>query len=510
MSTGERDAERRPARVRWRAAGLLLVVLVLLAVAPVLAGDRTRFPYYSQELEWALCDTPSVDTPGVECAEVHVPLDYSDPDGRSLTVVISRVPAIDPDRRRGILLSNPGGPGAAGLDSPALLGDVLSPDVLAQYDLIGMDPRGIGASDPADPCGWPVSEAVRSAGPTPAGFDEEVLFASELAAACLDGDVEKLRQLTTRNTARDMDLIRAVLGEEKINFFGLSYGTYLGAVFTEMFPHRSDRIVLDSAIDPDRYWTGLVQDWGPADEIAFDDWARWAAARDSVYRLGATPQEVRATVDGLYQRTAREPIVVDGYPIDAHIFPFILHNLLRGYQVNETLAATVRDIADATIGDTSSSAESGLAGLLEALFTGENSELMFVACGDTDAPDDPQWYRRNIENTRATQPLFGALANNIQPCAFWPPPVEPATVVRNEVPVLIAQATGDARTPYGEALQLHRHLAGSRLVTLQDARIHLTFRPGLSSCVNNAINGYLDTGQLPATDITCAADRPVP
>ncbi|NKY37177.1 alpha/beta hydrolase [Nocardia speluncae] len=509
MSTGETDAERRSGRARWRAVGWLLAVIVLVAVAPVLAGDRMRIPYYSQELDWQLCDTPSVDTPGVECADVVVPLDYSDPDGRTLTVVISRVPATDPDRRRGILMSNPGGPGAAGLDSPALLGDVLSPDVLAQYDLIGMDPRGIGASDPAAPCGWPVSEAVRSAGPTPAGFDEEVMFAGELAAACLDGDTEKLRHLTTRNTARDMDLIRAVLGEEKINYFGLSYGTYLGAVFTEMFPRRSDRMVLDSAIDPDRYWTGLVQDWGPADEIAFDDWARWAAARDATYRLGATAPEVRATVDALYQRTAREPIMVDGYPIDDHIFPFILHNLLRGYQVNETLAATVRDIADATAGDTRSSAESGLADLLAALFTGENSELMFVACGDSDAPDDPQWYRRNVDATRVAQPLFGALANNIQPCAFWPPPVEPATVVRNEVPVLIVQATGDPRTPYGGAVQLHRHLSGSRLVTLRDIRIHLTFRPGLSSCVNNAINGYLATGQLPATDITCTPDQPV-
>ncbi|MFI5715572.1 alpha/beta hydrolase [Nocardia sp. NPDC051750] len=505
MSSGDPDAERRSTRL----GGWLLAVILVAVVVPVLAGDQRRFPYYSQELSWELCDTPSVDTPGVECADVTVPLDYSDPDGRTLTVVISRVPATDPDRRRGILLSNPGGPGAAGLDAPALLGDVLSPDVLAQYDLIGMDPRGVGASDPTEPCGWPVSEAVRSAGPTAAGFDEEVVFASELAAACLDGDIEKLRQITTRNTARDMDLIRAVLGEEKINFFGLSYGTYLGAVFTEMFPERSDRIVLDSAIDPDRYWTGLVQDWGPADEIAFDDWARWAAARNSTYRLGATVPEVRATVDALYQRTAREPIMVDGYPIDGHIFPFILHNVLRSYQVNDTMAATVRDIADAAAGDSSSSAESGLGELLELLYTGENSELMIIACGDSEAPHDPQWYRRNIENTRTSQPLFGAMANNIQPCAFWPRPVEPATVVRNAVPVLIVQATGDARTPYSEAVQLHRHLSESRLVTLQDVRIHLTFRPGLSTCVNEAINGYLGTGRLPATDITCTTDQPI-
>lgn len=508
MATGvyaDRGTVRVPGRV---ARGLLTLGLLLLGVA-MLTGDDKRIPYYGQELRWEPCATPSVTTPGLECANVLVPLDYRDPDGRTLTVAISRAPATDPARRRGILLSNPGGPGASGLDSPSLLGDVLEPEVRAQYDLIGMDPRGVGASDAPPRCGWRVGEAIRSAGPSGSGFGEEVALAAESAAACLDTDPGKLRFLTTRNTARDMDLIRAVLGEEKLSFFGLSYGTYLGAVFTQMFPERTDRMVLDSAIDPDRYWTGLVQDWGAADEIALDDWAAWAAERHSTYRLGQTAAEVRDTVEALYQHVARRPVVVDGYPVDDRLFPFLLHNLLRSFQVNATLAATVRDIADAAAGKTESSPESGLSDLLAALSTGENSALMVIACGDTEAPRDPQWYRRRIEDTAGTQPVFGALANNIGPCAFWPRPVEPPTTVRNAVPVLITQAAGDPRTPYAHAVNLHRYLTASRLVTLRDTRIHLTFRPGLSACVGNAINGYFRDGRLPPADIECHPDGAV-
>jgi pimeloyl-ACP methyl ester carboxylesterase len=112
--------------------------------------------------------------------------------------------------------------------------------------------------------------------------------------------------------------MRMVLGERRISYYGVSYGTYLGEVYAQMFPTRSDRMVLDSAIDPDRYWQGMVQDWGSADEAALDDWARWAAPRDATYHLGRTPAEVRATLQRLIAGAARRPIVVDGFPIDDH------------------------------------------------------------------------------------------------------------------------------------------------------------------------------------------------
>ncbi len=466
--------------------------------------------FHRQRPDWRECGREDLDATGTECATVRVPLDYTRPFGRTLSIAVSRVRATDPDRRRGVLVSNPGGPGAAGLDSVGLLGDVLSPDVRAQYDLIGMDPRGVGRSDGGHPCGWPVGEMVRSAGVNLAGFLRDTGAAAAMATDCVAGDPELARQLTTRNTARDIDVLRAALGERTISYFGVSYGTYLGAVYTQLFPQHTDRVVLDSAIDPGRYWSGLVRDWGPADEAALDDWAGWAAARDDAYRFGDTPQLVRRTVEDLLATAARQPIVLDGFRIDDHWLPFILHNMLNNFRSNEALADTVREIADAADRPPATARGPRLAATLSALREGENSELAFIACGDAPAPTDPQWYWDGIESTRATQPVFGAMANNIQPCAFWPRPAEPATEVRNAVPALILQATGDPRTPYEHGVRLHRDLTASRLATLRDVRIHMTFRPDLSSCIDDAVNAYYGAGILPATDLVCAADRANP
>lgn len=466
--------------------------------------------FQGQPIDWRACGTTELDAAGGECADVVVPVDYGKLDGRTTTVAISRVRAGDPERRRGVLLSNPGGPGAEGLDSLDLLGDVLSPEALAGYDLIGMDPRGVGRSGRTGRCGWPVGEMIRSAGVDLLGFAHDTVQSAGMAASCLVRDPELLRQFTTRNTARDMDIVRSALREEKISYYGTSYGTYLGAVYTQMFPQRADRIVLDSAIDPDRYWEGLVQDWGPADEIALDDWAAWAATRDDTYRLGATPQQVRAGIEELVRAAARQPIVVDGFAVDDHWLPFILHGTLMNYRINAAVAETVRELADAVGGPPTTSRSPRLAAIVAALRDGENSTLAQIACGDAGAMTDLGSYWRNIEDSRVTQPVFGALASNVEPCAFWPRPVEAPTVVRNSVPALIVQATGDPRTPYAHGLRLHQDMTGSRMVTLQDVRIHMTFRPKLSACVNDAINSYFDAGTLPESDATCHADPSTP
>ncbi|WP_280384410.1 alpha/beta hydrolase [Nocardia wallacei] len=494
--------------VRWSMGVVVVAGLVAVPGARSVPGwDRADW-FTRQRIDWQACHSESLDAAGAECAAVPVPLDYANPLGRTITVAISRVPATDPQQRRGVLFSNPGGPGAAGRDSLELLGDVLDPQVRAQYDLIGMDPRGVGKSEGARECGWAAGEMVHSAGVDLDGFLSDTGRAATMARDCVTADPEAARRLTTRNTARDMDVVRAALGEPRISYFGVSYGTYLGAVYTQMFPQHSDRMVFDSAIDPDRYWEGLVQDWGPADEAALDDWAAWAATRDDTYHFGGTAEQVRATVEDLIAAAAREPIVLDGFRIDDHWLPFLLHNLLNSFRSNQALADSIREIADAAGGPPTTARTPRLQALLEALRDEENSELAYIACGDAAAPEDPAWYWTNIEASRASQPVFGAMADNIQPCAFWPRPAEPATVVRNAVPALILAATGDPRTPYAHGVRLHEHLTASRLATLQDVRIHMTFRPDLSTCINDTINGYLATGALPATDITCHPDRP--
>jgi pimeloyl-ACP methyl ester carboxylesterase len=216
---------------------------------------------------------------------------------------------------------------------------------------------------------------------------------------------------------------------------------------------------------------------------------------------------VRATIRGLLDIAAHRSIIIDEFKVDDHWLPFILHNELDNVHLNQTLADIVREIADDATGPPGHAHSQQLKAMLTALRDGEDSALAEITCGDAAAPADPAWYWEKIQATRATEPVFGALAENIQPCAFWPQPVEPLTRVRNSVPALILQATGDPRTPYEYATRLHRDMSASRLVTLQDVRIHMTFRPGLSTCVDDSINSYLAGGDLPARDVVCHADK---
>ena len=482
----------------------MIVAVLATAMAAGVAVAEPADPlahFHRQHLDWHPCDDPGLAAEHAECAGVAVPLDYGRPDGPNITIAISRIRARDTAHRRGVLLTNSGGPGTPGIDAFDLVGDVLRPDVLSRYDLIGFDPRGVARSGRHQRCGWPVATPIRSAGVGLPGFVAETGLQAQLAARCLVGDRDWMRQLSTRNTARDMDVIRAALHEDRLSYYGVSYGTYLGAVYAQLFPGRSDRMVLDSAIDPRRYWLGLQQDWGPAVETAFDDWAGWVAARGR-FHLGADAAEVRRGVEALIDRASRSPIVVEGFGFDDHLLPTVLWTMLRDARLNAALAASMLALADAAAGR-APQVPPELHKLIQDNVHDENSVMVQIWCADAPMPADPAWYWNAIQAARPTQPIFAALADNIQPCAFWPPPAEPPTVVDNAVPALILQATGDNRTPYPGAVALHHQMSRSRLITLTDTRIHMVLRPGLSLCVLDTTNDYFRDGAYPVQDRTC-------
>ncbi len=502
----------RPRIVRWAVAaavaGLVAGVGAWEAVSagPVAAEGLDRFT--RQRLDWRACDEEPLDRAGARCADVTVPLNYAEPQGRTITVAISRIPAADPAHRRGVMLSNPGGPGGLGLSFALNLGQGLPSYPWQQYDLIGMDPRGVGRSSRID-CRWPVGTYGQSAGIDDAGFAESVATQADLAARCQTAAGDRLPHISTRNTARDMDLIRAVLGEDRISYFGLSYGTYLGAVFTQMFPQRTDRVVLDSAVDPGQWAIGTFRDMGPADEAALDAWADWAAARDGEYRLGTTRSAVRAVVTELIATAARQPIRIGAYDLDEHWLPTVVFDHVTDPRGFDVLAAMVRQLADAAAGlavRPGPELEAELSHLLAATPSSEFDDAgAAVRCGDVAEPRDPSWYRSAIEAARTTQPVFGPLANNISPCAFWPAPAEAPTAVHNSTPALILQATGDPLTAYRQGVGLHRALTESRLVTLQDVIVHGVVTID-SACVRQTVDAYLREGTLPSADLTCRAD----
>lgn len=496
----------RYSEFRW--IGVLVAVATTVCGVTITgsgrAGAVTGLERFEQQVvQWRACDDTALAQVGAQCAAVTVPLDYAVPRGRTITVAISRIPASDPAHRRGVLLTNPGGPGAPGLDPRPVLGG-LSAEVKARYDLIGFDPRGVGRSTPVE-CGWGdvrVPGGDRRPGLTRAEFDLDVAAAARLAAQCVGAEGGAVRQFSTRNTARDMRIIGAVLGESRISYLGASYGTYLGAVFTQMFPEHSDRIVLDSVVDPQRYWPAMHQDSAAANEEALHVWADWVAGQHERYQLGAAQQQVLATVDGLLARVDRTPIDIAGLRVDDDVLHVALNFLLSYGQLRPPLAELIHQLQVVADGGVVEPAPIWEAVRQVTAMGSMFQAHMAVKCGDVAAPRDPDWYWREVEQVRAEQPVFGPLLNSIAVCAFWPAPAEPPTVIGNAVPVLLLHADGDIRTTYPGALAMHRALTGSALVTLRGVRGHGVLSLP-SACVIAATDTYLRDGVLPPTELDC-------
>ncbi|RKS76975.1 TAP-like protein [Actinomadura pelletieri DSM 43383] len=498
-------------------AGLAAFTPAALASSPG-ATERGLDRYTGQQVFWKDCARGAedeigqrLDEIGARCAEVRVPLDYTAPGGRSLKVAISRIEG-DPVHRRGILLANPGGPGGQGLDFGIALKSAMK-DVADRYDLIGFDPRFVGRSSPLT-CGQ-IPWWLRSPGFRRSDFDKAVDMVRDIARRCQDhGDNAALfPHASTRNVARDMDVIQAALGAPKLSYYGASYGADLGAVYTQMFPGNADRIVLDSSTDPAKTQYALMRSVAAHQEAALDEWAAWTARRSHHYRLGRTAAQVRRSLTRVLARAERQPIKIGEHRLDHHLFPVFLRTMVNHEDDNAVLARSVRGLADAANG-ASVTPEPELAGFL-TLFTG--AEVSALVPGVTAAmcadagwpaggwPRDPERYWRNIQRS---QPVFGPLNNTISPCAFWrTPPREPATEIGNTVPLLMVQAVRDNNTPYPDGQALHRRLTGSRLVTAH-MRAHGVYGRGAagqrpSPCADKAVNAYLRDGTLPAEDIDC-------
>ncbi|WP_257623696.1 alpha/beta hydrolase, partial [Streptomyces griseus] len=427
----------------------------------------------ASSLSWQGCggDIPAT----VQCATLEVPLDHRRPGGRKIDVALSRIKAAAPAEARGVLIFNPGGPSGSGIFYPLALSGLLPQSVKDRYDLIGFDPRGVGASSPLA-CGTTTADERLTYRPyTEATFAQDVAWARDIADRCRNRNKETLRHITTRNTARDMDIVRAALGERRISYFGLSYGTYLGSVYTQLFPQRVDRFVLDSAVDPKRVWRGMGQSWAEQAEPAFDRWTEWTARHAARYGLGGTR--------------------FDGAEVREYIRWEITHPSVA--------ARTLGLLRDAAAGKPVPPFPT---------FVPTDNELasyLAIVCGDTRWPTDPAVYRADSRRDSVRYPLYGDSVSNIFPCAYWDRPVEPATKIDNKVPALIVQNAWDSQTPLAAALGLRRALKGSRLVTVDEGQGHGVYALGISACADDVATRYLTTGRLPARDVTCRAD-PLP
>ncbi|MFF4752093.1 alpha/beta hydrolase [Streptomyces sp. NPDC002514] len=477
----------------------LLLAVAAMALAGVPQASATTPP---TTVTWGPCPA-DVTLPGLECSTVEVPLDYRHPEGRKIEIAISRLASKKPERRRGVLLTNPGGPGGTGLDFPALLtlGDSLPQSVRDTYDVIGFDPRGVGHSAPVT-CDLTEEQKARGNFPpppnTPADLTEQAAYAKTIAEQCATSRTAWLRPyITTANTARDMDRIRAALGEPKLSYDGVSYGTYLGAVYTTLFPQHSDRIVLDSSLGPGGYDVTAMRRFARGMQDRFPDFAAYAAAHPE-YGLGSTPGQVTAKYYDLAARLDRKP--VQGF--DGTVFRGATFSLLYSDAQLPSLAATWQALDEDKPVPTSP-------GLPPTDLDNAMSSRFYVICGDSRWPQSVRTYRRDVAVDRLRYPMLGAMTANIGPCAFWPTDqVEPPVHIGDRGPsnVLMVQNLRDPGTPLAGARELRRALGDRARMVTADQGGHGVYPFGENACAKNAVTTFLTTGERPARDLACAAE----
>ncbi|MER7717957.1 alpha/beta hydrolase [Streptomyces flaveolus] len=521
------------AAVLLPAAGSLLLSALAAAPAPTAPGASVSAEARGTAVAAARAAEAGIafgrcpkaeDLPGsLRCGTVTVPLDYARPDGEQIELTVSRVRAThrDPHHSRrkvpgqGALVHQPG---TGGLYVP-LAG--MMPQwqrIAAAYDLVGYAPRGVAPSAPLS-CQDPKRffKGPRPAPAQPAGAvkGERAAKAEAYARGCRERTGDALRHYHSLNHARDLDVVRAALGERKLTFMGTSDGTYLGALYGELFPSHVRRMVFDSPVDPAPVQVGYrnVLDRSEAFEGRWRDVKEWIAGHDDVYGLGGTPGQVQRSYDRASARLARRPA-------GGTVGPAQLHGAFRtaGYYDDhwpyraEALSAYLRGDPRPLTDQAGTHPEKEAA---EA----ENADAARTAveCNDADWPAGFGVWDR--DNTRLARRAPFATWDNVWahlPCAFWQTPRQRPPDVRTGPgelpPTLVLAAERDAAAPYDGALELHRRLSGSVLVTERDTGTH-GVGGGPNTCVNGRLEAYLLDGRLPARDTSCAgrpAPRPAP
>jgi pimeloyl-ACP methyl ester carboxylesterase len=482
--------------------------LVTLSIAPLTAQARPVQPVAVPA--WSPCTEETLS--GLECATLEVPLDHAAPLGAHITLALSRVRHTGTTGYQGVLLVNPGGPGGAGRDFALRIANHLPADLRAAYDVVGFDPRGVGRSSPALSCDAGYFKPVRPeyVPRTPSAESAWLKRSAAYAAACGRKYASLLPHMATVDTARDMDAIRAALGEKQINYYGASYGTYLGAVYATLFPDRVRRMVLDSNVRPGGVWYDDNLDQDRAFEGNVDALFAWIAKYDAVYHLGTTQRAVRDFYYATREKLTAAPLsgvvggdelddsyLIAGY-IDLGAYWSTLASALARYKAGD--AAPLVDVYN-RFGAT----------------TEDNGYAVYNAVQCTDAQWPQNWTRWRQDNGRlyAAGFRFETWANAWYnaPCAFWPARAgRPVDVGRTQglPPVLLFQATNDGATPYAGGAEMNRRLAGSRLVIEDGGRTHGVVQRG-NACVDDKFNAFLATGALPANQSHCARlPEPVP
>jgi len=486
-------------KTRLLALALTLGVVAAAPSASAVASSGERPNAYT--ISWTACP----DRPESQCGTVRVPLDWARPSGEKITLAVARHLATDRAHRVGALFVNPGGPGGEGAGVAANADLIFSPELVARFDIVGIDPRGIAGSNPIS-CRIPEPQPGYTLFPrTEVEFAQMVRYNRALGRGCLESTGPLLGHVDTVSVARDHEAVRIALGERTFNWLGLSYGTQIGANYAELFPDRVRAMVFDGALDHSSSSVGLLADEIATAEDAFNRFAEWCRATSTCAMAG---QDVARAYDEIVARADAAPIPVAGadHPVTGEDIRLLTPSYLEFKEptVFGPVSGWVRlgaAIRDTLAGDASAFATPPLQSPTEPIFGS-----LAVVCQDyaLEVRTFADMQRR-IQLGRYLAPHLrgGSQSWLINRCVGWPvPPANPSRAlnVHGVPPVLIVNATHDANTTYKWAHVVAGQIRGSVVFTrVGDG--HTSYL--VSPCARAVIDRYLIDRVLPDPAQVC-------
>ena len=468
------------------------------------SGEESLARFYTQDLTWSGCG-PN------QCARLTVPIDYSHPDGETLKLAVLKVAANSPSKRIGSLVVNPGGPGGSGVGYASAADFIVTKPVRAAYDIVGFDPRGVGSSSPVKCLDDRELDSFLGADPTPDDKTEEQQFADSAKAfadQCKANGGLLLGHVSTIEAAKDMDVLRAALGEAKLDYLGKSYGTFLGATFADLFPTKVGKFVLDGAVDPNL--TSSQVNEGQA--VGFETATR-AYVQDCVDKgdcpLGDSLDSGMAKLRGFLKALDTKPLPLNDTYVKA---------LTEGWGSLGVAAAMYDQELWRQLTDALRSAFGGNAGPLMKLaesyadrssqgaYSGNLMQVIYaVNCLDRADSKDLAHYESEARSLSAKAPTWGPfLAWSTAPCGYWPVAANNAPkkiTAAGSGPIVVVGTTRDPATPYKWAQGLASGLENGHLITF-DGDGHTAYTRS-NSCVDNAVDAYLLKGSVPLAGLRC-------
>jgi len=460
---------------------------------------ETLQDFQTQPTKWRTC----FDT--LKCTDVLVPIDYTDINRGTFKIAVLKHEASNKEDRIGSMFVNPGGPGASAVEYAYEAEYVVSAQLLALYDIVGFDPRGVGGSAPIQCLTDDEKDASYASDSKPDNakeFRSLVQEAQDYVAKC-EKNTKNLSAYSTENAARDMDVIRAVLGDKKLNFLGKSYGTYLGTIYAQLFPDKIGRVVLDGAIDP--HATPLEQTLTQA--IGFDD-ALQAFIEDCL-QIDKCPLPKNATKQyfiDLFDAVAKKPLTTHSKRIATE--SLVLLGTASALYDNETGWPMLRiALKQAKTGNgfmflTLADAYTGRQ--LNGTYPSNEGDSGFVIdCLDWNDGRTNEQIVQDAELFKTKAPVFGPyLAYSGISCKYLKGIKQPIKIDKiKSAPIIVIGTIRDPATPYTWALALHKLITNSRLITF-DGDGHTGHGRG-STCVDKTVDSYFITGEIPAADLKC-------